>query len=115
MILWFCDLTACAAQVAQTRAQHRLGTAFGRGIAAVRDPQVLTGQVLDRILDKGTGESKEVLSQISVVSMDNFQLWNLAMVFNVFCLWGMQTALSLSPSICSHSHYKLGESFKPGS
>lgn len=99
-----------------TRAQHRLGTAFGRGSAAVREPQILTGQVLDGIGDRGTGESEEeVLSQISVISMDSFQLWNLAIVFNVFCLWGMQTALSLSPNICSHSCYKLGESFTSGS
>lgn len=99
-----------------TRAQHRLGTAFGRGSAAVREPQILTGQVRDGNGDRGTGESEEeVLSQISVISMDSFQLWNLAIVFNVFCLWGMQTALSLSPNICLHSCYKLGESFTSGS
>lgn len=46
MILWFCVLTAFAAQ-AVARAQHsqgRLGVTCGRGSAAAREPQVLTGR-----------------------------------------------------------------------
>lgn len=37
---------------------------------------------------------EEILSQFSVFSMDSFQLWNLALAFYVFCLWGTQTALN---------------------
>lgn len=57
---------------------------------------------------------EEILSQFSVFSVDSFQLWNLALAFYVFCLWGTQTALTLSPNICLPLCYKIrGESFTP--